>query len=126
LNTAAYRPPSLSQRRRNRLTAKRNLLKRFWNTERDDSMDSKRSIAVTISKELTAKMNEALILEEDAVKTIEHCESSGNKLLDTEKGCFIGHLRIGIITYWVEYRKERDRFSLCNIYSHRLQIIEDE
>jgi hypothetical protein len=34
-------------------------------------------------------------------------------------------LRIGIITYWVEYRKQQDKVTVENVYSHRVQIIEN-
>ena len=124
LDKERYVPPSLSQRRRNRLIAKKNVLEKVWNIDMDDTGEYKSSIKIKIPDDLTAKMNDLLILEEDVYKTVEYCEKSGNKIFDTEKECFAGHLRIGIITYWVEYVKEAESCVLKNVYSHRVEIVE--
>jgi Fe-S oxidoreductase len=120
-----YSTPSLSERRRNRLTAKKNILKKVWNIEMSGIDDFKTDLIVEIPKEITLKMNDMLILDEDVYKTIESCEASGYKLYDTERDLYIGHLRIGIITYWVEYRKEKEKFIVKNVYTHRVEIVEN-
>ncbi len=118
-------PPTLSQRRANRLTVKRDLLKKVWNTETGKIMDFKAEVSVAIPAELQKKMNHRLILDEDVYQTIMHSEQSGYRLFDQEKNTFTGHLQIGIITYWVEYQKTETGFLLKNVYSHRIEIVEN-
>ncbi len=124
LNQADYVPPSLSQRRKNRLIAKNNILKKVFNIHMEETKDYKEDMTVIISEDLIKKMNDGLILYEDVYSTIAHCEETGNKLKDTQSGFYIGHLRIGLITYWVEYFIEDDKYILKNVYSHRVQIVE--
>ena len=81
---------------------------------------------LVISPYLAEKMDRALILEEDAWRTILHCENTGFKLLDNDTGDFVGHLRKGALTYWVRYRIENNTYTLCNIYSHRVKIEENK
>jgi Fe-S oxidoreductase len=124
LNKENYVPPSLSQRRRNRLIAKKNLLKKVWNMDMEETEDYKMGLVLEIPEALVLKMNDQLILEEDVYHTIKSCETSGYKLYDPEKDTYIGHLRIGIITYWVEYKKNNANFMLENVYTHRVEILE--
>lgn len=78
-----------------------------------------------IPADLAEKMDRALILTEDACRTILHCEQAGHKLLDDETGDYIGHLKHGALTYWVRYRHEDARYQLVSIYCHRADLTED-
>ena len=126
LDKNEYDPPSLSRRRRNRLAARTSLLKDIWEAEMAETEDDSVKLNVDIPEELIRKMNEMLILEEDVYRTVEYCEESGNKLLDNESGSYAGHLRIGLITYWVEYTRDKEIYSLKNVYTHRVRILENE
>jgi hypothetical protein len=81
---------------------------------------------VEISIELKNKLKTALILEQEVYRVIEYCEKSGNKLFDPDTGCFTGHLQIGMITYWAEYKNTGDRFVLRNVYAHRMRILGED
>lgn len=124
---ALRKPPTLTQRRENRIRLKSRLLKQWEGIELPPSKneDAYGKIKVYISPEIYTKMDRDLILMEDARRTIYHCESSGYKILDPATGNFIGHLRSGVITCWVVYRPEGDGYRLISIYSHRL-VIKDE
>jgi hypothetical protein len=74
---------------------------------------------------LRQKMDRALISEDDIRQTIARCEASGVKLLNNETGAFVGHRRIGALTFWVHYKPEGDAFRLENVYTHRAVIEED-
>lgn len=117
-NPAERRPPSLSQRRRNRMLLKRQLSGNIPEGEGEAAMK------LVIPPELASKMDRLLILEEEVQETIRHCEETRLKLLDPETGIYTGHLQIGIITYWVAYTAEADSFVLRNVYAHRMSIIE--
>ena len=78
-----------------------------------------------ISQELKEKLNKELILESDIYNVIENCEQSGRKVYDPESGTFSGHMQLGEMTFWVEYRvKQESVFELINAYCHRMKIVE--
>jgi ferredoxin len=118
--------PSLGQRRVNRMVAKRTVLEREWGADVADTGDEARpgAVAVTIPEELLAKMYDDRILEDDVRKTVENCETTGNVVYDPSRDLYIAHLRIGIITYWVEYAKSDQGCVLSSAFSHRVEIVE--
>lgn len=112
--------PTISERQYNRLILKKQALKEFWNEDMDME---KEKIKLSVSPGLKEKLDRDLILETDLMTVINHCESTGSKLFDPEKGTFTGHLQVGNMTFWVEYRVKGDNeFELVNCYSHRMKI----
>ncbi len=79
---------------------------------------------IEIAQLLKQKISDSYLFEEDCVKTLLHCEQSGQKIYDDQKDVFIGHLLIGYITHWIEYRPQGDGFVLLNAYAHRMLIQE--
>jgi len=123
LHDSGRMPPTITERRSNRVSLKRQMLSEFWKDEpRMESKESK--INLHISPRLREKLNSEMILETDIEAVIEHCESSGRKVLDRESGHFTGRLKIGNMTYWAEYSPTDDGFDLVNAYSHRMSIEE--
>jgi len=117
---------SLGERRANRMLAKWGVLEREWGLDMAEDREQRGpgSGTVVISEELLARMYSERILEEDVYRTIEHCESTGNLVFDPERDVYIGHLRQGAVTYWVEYAKTDEGRVLHSVYSHRIEIIE--
>lgn len=124
LSSENRKPPSLTQRRNNRENLKCDLNLYFWHENTEKIIGNKIIIAVEISEELTKKMNHLLILEDDVIETILYCENSKEYLTDDKNEIFIGHLMIGVITYWVTYKKNNEKYMLLNIYSHRMKIVD--
>jgi hypothetical protein len=95
------------------------------------SHEAYQHIHLIISHELSEKMDRALITEEDARRTLAHCEATGIKLLDRSTGSLIGHLRDGALTYWVCYLPTGQAdgtqvwYRLLGIYNHRAAIEEE-
>ena len=115
-------PPTVSERRNNRLQLKHQLLQEFW---KEENIMEKPEKELLISAELKEKLNKELILETDIYSVIENCEQSVMKLLDSETGTFTGHMQIGNMTFWVEYRvANENEFELINAYCHRMKIEE--
>jgi hypothetical protein len=120
LNGSDRLPPTLTERRNNRITLKRQVLKEFWN---ETAEQEEPRMELTISPELGRKLNDAYLLETDLAAVVEHCERSGKKILDPATGTFSGHLLIGNMTYWAEYRSAPfGGFELVNAYGHRMSI----
>jgi len=115
--------PDLSQRRRNRVELKNKLLPKA--VKEGGKVIKEEIISLNISPGLKKKMNEHLILEEDIYAVIEHCEKTGNKLINRDTGEFTGHLCQGAVTFWVTYTEEETGYMLKNVYSHRMKIKEN-
>jgi Fe-S oxidoreductase len=122
------KPPTATERRLNRIELKRRALAEFWKEGTEVGGERPRLL---VSPELGRKLDAERILETDIEKVIEGCESSGSKLLDPETGAFSGHLKIGNMTYWAEYRPAPPSdalpdggYELLNAYSHRMSIEE--
>jgi Fe-S oxidoreductase len=116
------RLPSISERRNNRSLLKQMLLQEFWN---ETISMKKKEKQLLIPQELKVKLDKNLILETDIYTVIEHCEQSGRKISDLNKGTFTGYMQIGNTTYWVEYRiPGENQYELVNSYCHRMKIVE--
>jgi len=114
--------PTITERRSNRLLLKEKILKEFW---KEDISMKEPTNKMHVKPDLREKLNRAMILETDMLAVIEHCESTGSKIFDPAKGSFFGHLQIGNMTYWVEYRIDAaSGYELINGYCHRMKIEE--
>lgn len=124
LNDAKRTSPTWTERRSNRVELKTRALSEFWQT--GTMMEpSPNSIRLQIAPEIKQKLSDAMILETEIETVIEHCERNGRKVLDPETGHFSGHLQIGNMTYWAEYKPASDGvFELFTAYSHRMSIDE--
>ncbi|HWQ30406.1 MAG TPA: (Fe-S)-binding protein, partial [Negativicutes bacterium] len=123
LNDKDHIPPTITQRRSNRVNLKYRLISEFWRDEVNMEQNESR-IKLCMTSELRQKLHRDMILETDLETVVEHCESSGRKVQISESGHFIGHLQIGNMTYWVEYLPVEGKFDLINAYSHRMSIEE--
>lgn len=122
LGGADRTPPTLTERRARRLALKRELLAEYWNEtlpEEPPAMD------LIIAPDLKRKLSDAYVLEADLAMVVDHCETTGHKIVDPATGRLFGHLQIGPMTYWVEYRPDPGGgFELLNAYAHRMAIEE--
>jgi len=107
--------PSWGERRRNRELLKASL------TDMPAPHDDTKLL---ISEALMAKLQDELLTEQDILKTIQKCEASGDKLSYAGSDIYIGHMRSGAVTIWVEYRIADGGYELRNAYSHRMIITE--
>jgi Fe-S oxidoreductase len=113
--------PTCSDYRRNREALKTGMLKVFWNEEAAEAPFMGK-YALEIDDALREKMDADQILTDDVLTTVAFCESECCGLLDPETGVITGHLKIGVVTYWVQYKIKKSVCHLINAYSHRLTI----
>lgn len=82
------------------------------------------SVKLILSDGLHTVMDGRGICEEDIRQVISFAERTSNKLMNTDTGRLIAHLRIGNITCWAEYAPEGDAYRVFNTYQHRMAIEE--
>jgi Fe-S oxidoreductase len=115
------RPFHISELRKNRLALKKRLMEKIWG-EHLDIMERQYKVRLIIPQEVYDKMDRLHISEEDVYDVVEYCEKNNETVLDTETGVLTGHLRLGIITYWVQYKKEAGNIEVVNVYCHRITV----
>lgn len=76
-----------------------------------------------IDDELKDRLSRDMIMEEDMEEVVARCEGENRKLL--VDGHFLGHKKIGNMTFWAEYSPEGDGFRLWNGYAHRMCLEEE-
>ena len=104
--------PTLTERRENRKKLKAVL---------EGMPEQEAEMNLEIPEDLVRSMDRSLILNSDIEAVIRHCEETGRFLI-AEDGSRIGHLKIGMVTYWVSWKKEGDTYRILNAYNHRMTI----
>lgn len=127
INEGLRPPPTRTQHRGNRLSLKRTLAGSYGvGAETAKIAEGPPPATLLIDESLALRMSNALILEEDVRAVIMHCETTGQKLRDNAAGHTVGHLRIGIMTYWAAYEPQGgSRYRVVNAYCHRMMIEEE-
>jgi hypothetical protein len=87
-------------------------------------------VKLRIPETVKADLDRKRILESEVQAVVTHCETTGKKILDPDTGLFTGHLKIGHMTFWAEYRlydsgTEPKTYELVNGYGHRMEIVEE-
>ena len=70
-------------------------------------------------------MDERHILDEDLKRVIQNAESTGEKLYQTDTDHFLSKLRVGDVTFYVEYSHIDNVYRIHTAYSHRFLLEED-
>jgi ferredoxin len=123
LNDFERKPPTISERRKNRVLLQKNLVEQYG--KNIPAPEEEAILKLIMKDELKQRASAELILDEDISAVIEHCEGTGNKLVNPETRHLTGHLQRGIITYWVEYEPQEEGFEVFNAYCHRMMIQEN-
>jgi hypothetical protein len=117
---AAKKMPSLSDRRANRASLKKKLLRELWNESTDES--SKGKTELSISQEVLDAMEERLILLEDVQDVLEYARQSGQRFFNTEDNSFLAGFRKKNVTYWARWTEKEDGAHILSVYSHRMAV----
>ena len=92
----------MSRKRLNRIELKNDLLSRFWKETPRSLPQSYDTSDLLYSTELMGLLDGRLILLEEIKLVIDEAEKSMSRLRNSS-GHYVAHLKIGIITIWVEY-----------------------
>ena len=116
----------ISEKMKNRSALKSALLKEIWGEEPTESVNDYDSVSLVINEEVGKKLEERLILEDHIMEVIYEAEKTGRKTVDPKTGEFIAYKKIGIVTFWIRYKKIGELYHVHSAYSHRLQIVEGQ
>lgn len=126
LEAAANRPSvGISYRQENRARLKRKLLHSLWKEAPREKERAYRTIKLLLNEKVEQIMEDRLILREDIQQVIELAERTGIKFINPDNGHSLAHFRPVKVTYWVEYNPQEQEIEVLNVYSHRMEILED-
>jgi hypothetical protein len=117
---ATARMPSLSERRANRASLKRKLLREIWNE--DTGTVPAGESKLRIPQAVLDAMEERLILLEDIEDVLAHSRLSGQRFFNPEEAAYLACLRKKSVTYWVQWAEKEDGDHIISVYSHRMEI----
>jgi len=116
----------ISEKIKNRTELKNNLLREIWGEEPSGVTSEYDHIELVINEEVKQKLEDRLILDDNIRKVIFEAEKTGGKTINPKTGNSTASKKLGIVTYWVEYKKNGELFHIISAYSHRIQIVEGD
>lgn len=126
LEEAAIRPRvGFSYRHENRAKLKRKLLHSLWKEAPQEKEGAYRTINLLLNERILEIMEERRILIEDIQQVIESAERTGQKFINPDNSHSLAHFRPFKVTFWVEYQPQEQGYMVLNVYSHRMEILED-
>ena len=122
--TDAGAPPDISEKRRNRLALKRELLLDLW---QEETAEMKLDFELNYTDEARHMMDERMILTDDVIAVLRDFRETGEAILDGEDGMLVARKRVGNATFWVKFTQEsEDSFTVHRAYSHRMNVVKRE
>ena len=122
--TDAGAPPDISEKRRNRLTLKRELLWELW---REETAEMKLEFSLNYTEDARRMMDTRMILTEDVIAVLRDFRETGEAILDGEDGMLVARKRVGNATFWVKFTQEgEDAYTVHRAYSHRMTVVKRE
>ena len=117
--THAGSPPDISEKRYNRLTLRRDLLREIWNEETEE-VDV--GFKIEYAPEVVALMDDRMILKSDIIQVLQELRKTGEAIMDADTGLCIARARLGNVTFWVKYEEIEGGYKVCSAYSHRMIV----
>ena len=116
--TDAGSPPDISEKRKNRLELKNELLQEVW---MEEAMEKKLDYPLAFTEEARAMMDDRMILVEDVIAVLEDFRASGEAIED-EDGLLVARRRVGNATFWVKFSRADGGFLVHRAWSHRMRV----
>ena len=120
--TDAGAPPDISEKRWNRLTLKRSLLRELWGEE---SMEEKLDFELNYTAEARQMMDDRMILTDDVIAVLRDFRENGEAIQD-EDGLLAARRRVGNATFWVKFTRTDGGFLVHRAWSHRMNVVKRE
>ena len=119
----ACETPDISEKRYNRLTLKKELLRELW---QEEPIEMKLDFSIAYTDEARKMMDDRMILTDDVVAVLDDFHKNGEAILD-EDGLLVARRRVGNATFWVKFsREEEGAYLVHRAYSHRMNVVKRE
>ena len=122
--TDAGAPPDISEKRRNRLALKKELLHELW---QEETAEMKLDFELNYTDEARRMMDERMILTDDVIAVLQDFRQTGEAILDAEDSLLVARRRVGNATFWVKFTQDgEDSYTVRRAYSHRMNVVKRE
>ncbi|MCR5795595.1 MAG: 4Fe-4S dicluster domain-containing protein, partial [Solobacterium sp.] len=111
---------SISRRRQNMLRLKKDLMEKYMNRTFEIPGEPWEDMELDIPEELQKKMERVLISADTVRRAVYMAENGGVRF--EKQGVYIASAREGVVTVWVHYKNDGGKYTVCRIYSHRMEI----
>lgn len=111
--------PSLSQKRKNRLSLKQKLMKEVW---KEESMEETVPFTYECSDEVRNKMEERMILESDLIQTLVNYRENHAAVYNEADDTLTAMHRIGNVSFWIRFKEKENHYTILSAYSHRMTV----
>jgi Fe-S oxidoreductase len=117
--------PTLSERQNNRKRLKQTLLKEIWKEEETMDTDTQYDFTLHLPEQIVALMEKRFILASDVQKVIDNALKTKERFYNPKTSDYLARLRIQNVTYWVKYEEEGLNITVKDVYSHRMEVVEN-
>ena len=115
----ACETPDISEKRYNRLTLKKELLRELW---QEEPVEMKLDFTLNYTDEARRMMDDRMILTDDVIAVLDDFHKKGEAILD-EDGLMVARRRVGNATFWVKFSRDGENGYLVHrAYSHRMRV----
>jgi hypothetical protein len=70
-------------------------------------------------------MEDRYILREDVKKVVDNALRNNERFFNPKDSSYLARLRIDNVTYWVKYEMKEEGILVRNVYSHRMEVVEE-
>jgi NADPH-dependent glutamate synthase beta subunit-like oxidoreductase len=117
---AKRRGPVFTQRSEQRIALKERLLADVW--AEGPAAGPRWRDGLELAPGVEDLLERRYIRPDEVLEVITYAQASGRRFIEPSSGRLLASLRIGSVTYWVEYAPLGDRFVVYSAYSHRMEI----
>ena len=112
---------TIQEKRDNQRAVKQTLAREVLKEEAAVEKKPWDDLQIVVPPEKRRDMEEQLISDGDVRECIYAAEQSGQRFTDGQ-GLSLACLRRRVMTYWVEYRTQGDRYEIADAYCHRMRF----
>jgi len=112
-------PPDISEKRKNRLKLKRDLLEECFHEHMEEEMTD---FPLEFTPEARTLMDDRMILDSDVTQVLKAYRKTGEAVLDGDTGLLTARTRIGNVTFWVVFEENDGGYLIRRAYSHRMTV----
>ena len=114
-------PPDISEKRRNRLTLKNELLRELW---LEEPLEMKLDYQLNYTNEARRLMDDRMILTDDVIAVINSFRETNEAVFDSESSLLVARKRVGNATFWVKFTQDAENsYTVHGAYSHRMNVV---
>lgn len=88
-------------------------------------MNPSYNFTLHLCDEIVALMEKRFILLSDVEKVVEHSLTHKERFFNPQTSDYLARLRVQNVTFWVKYEEQGSDITVKDVYSHRMEVVED-